>query len=175
MDMADATNAPREVIIDGLRYMVSALTRNEWGMLQAWLKDHAKDPITRAYAELAAVRKKGIEIDDRDRDSTLARAREESLSWPPIVASVRWFELMNSTDGGPTKFFEVVLRKHQPSLSDEQIAVLIAAVDGETTEIIVWRAIGVEPPPKAKRPDAPIKRKRSRATGAKRPTKSTTT
>lgn len=174
MDLSIAVNAPREVVIGGLPYQVSGLTRAEWGGLQAWLKDHAGDPVSRAYAELAEVRKKGVDIDDRDRDAVLKEARERMLVWPPMVASEAWFALLNQTEGGPHQFFAVVLRKHQPSLTDEQVADLITKVDKDTSEVIVWRAIGMDPPPKDASPTGRPNRKTRRASNAKTWAKSTT-
>lgn len=175
MDLADSVNAPREIVIGGLPYKISGLTRAEWGGLQAWLKDKAKDPITRAYEELASVRKRGVEIDDRDRDAVLIKARDENASWPPVVASLRWFEVLNAVEGGPMQFFSLVMRKHQPSLSDEQLAELIEKIDADTSEVLTWRAIGVDPPPKASGPEAAANRKGRRASTAKKRRNSITT
>lgn len=173
MDMSIATNAPREVIIGGLSYKVSGLSRDEWGRLQAWLKDHAKDPVTRAYEELSEVRKRGVEIDDRDRSALIKEARVEALGWPPVVASPAWLAMINATEGGPLEFFSVVLRKHQPSLSDEQLADLISQITPEDSEVVVWRAIGTDPPPKATGP-ATANRKSRRASSAKTRQRQTT-
>jgi len=152
MDLAEATNAPREIVIGGLAYKVSALTRDEWGQLQAWLKDHAPDPISRAYAELAEVRRKGGEIDDRDRDAVLAKARFEQSSWPPVVASPAWFDLLTATHGGTFQFVAAMFRKHQPSMTDEQVADVVNKADAAAGDVIVWRAMGFDPPPKATSP-----------------------
>lgn len=161
MDLAEATNAPREIVIGGLAYKVSAFTRNEWGQLQAWLKDHAKDPISRAYAELAEVRRKGIEVDDRDRDATLTKARFEQSSWPPVVASPAWFDLLTSTDGGAFQFVATLFRKHQPSMTDEQVADVVIKLDKDFGDMLVWRALGFDPPPKATSPAKGVSRRRA--------------
>lgn len=168
MDLSVATNAPREVMIAGVPYKVSALSRDEWGALQGWIKDHAKDPLVRAYEELASIRKQGIEIDDRDRDALLNTARDARLSWPPVVASPAWFALLNTTADGPFQLFTSALRKHQPSLSDEQLADLISKIDNEASETIVWRCIGVDPPPKATGPASVPNRKNRRASNVKK-------
>lgn len=174
MDLSIATNAPREITIAGLPYKVSALSRDEWGRLQAWVKDHARSPLARAYEELADIRKKGVEIDDRDRDALLTKAREANSAWPPIVASPAWFALLNTTDGGPFEFFAIILRKHQPSLSDEQLIDLIGKIGPEDSEVLVWRAIGIDPPPKETGPASPPNRKRRRAQNANARRKQTT-
>lgn len=173
MDLAEATNAPREVVIGGLAYKVSAFTRNEWGQLQAWLKDHARDPITRAYAELAEVRRKGIEIDDKDRDAVLTKARFEQSSWPPIVASPAWFDLLTSTDGGTFQFVAALFRKHQPSMTDEQVADVVNKTDDAVGEVLVWRAMGFDPPPKATGPAKGGGRRRAGRRGVRTSRKTT--
>ena len=162
MDIAQLTNAPREILLSGLRYQVRALTFAEWGALQNWIKDRVDDPVTEALRQVEKARSKGVAVSAEAEATLLRAAREEARAWPPRVMTSRWFELIGSWPGGSVAFLLALLRPFQPSITEEQAKAIDAAVTGEECEAIVAAAIGHDSP----KGDAP-------APGRTRPTRAT--
>jgi hypothetical protein len=152
VDLATLTNAPREVALAGRTYLVSALTLAEWGVLQAFLKDRTKDPVVMALDQLSRAKAAGVAVTEEDRKALFSQATAEARSWPPRVCTGAWFDLLRDTEGASVRFLAVVLRKHQPALTDAEIA---AADDGATPDesrLLIYRAMGIEPAPKTPAP-----------------------
>jgi hypothetical protein len=149
VDSATLSNAPREVSIAGKTYMVSALELGEWGKLQAWLRDHAKDPVVAAMESLNRARASGVEVTPEDRKALLEDARSEAKVWPPRVGSGAWLDLLTETDGASAQFLRAVLRKHQPDLTDADADRLCRDASPEESWAVIRRALGYVPVPKA--------------------------
>ncbi len=144
MDLAQLTNAPREVVLGGLPYKVSALTLREWGGLQAWLKDRGPEPVGVALAQIARAEAVGTPIAPADRQFLMREARVEAKAWPPRVASAEWFEALQGTDGGEARFAHAVLSKHQPTLTVEQADAVAEAMGPAESATLVRLALGLE-------------------------------
>lgn len=152
MDIATLTNAPRELVLGGLRYQVRALTLSAWGELHAWIKDRVDDPITEALRQVDKVRRKGYSVSSEAEARLIDAARVDQRSWPPQVMSRQWFDLLGRTPGGSARFLAAMLRPDQPSMTEEQVEALERAISSEDCDELISAAIGLEPPPKASAP-----------------------
>ena len=164
MDSSQAANAPRSIKVGARTFKVSALTRSEWGTLQAWLKDNATDPVTEVYREFAKAERTGITIASDARREALLEARERNLFWPPSVASSGWWGLMAQTPGGDEECMRVILSKHQPMTLEESGDVVREMPQEQCNEVVAL-ALGVELPPKQTGPATakPRRKAKSRA------------
>lgn len=152
MDLATLTNAPREITLAGKTYMVSALTLKEWGALQAYLKDHAVNPVVAALGQLSAAKAAGIKIADEDRTALFLQAKADGKPWPPMVGSTLWFDTLLATEGTSPVFLVSVIRKHQPEITDAELSRIDAECSADESRLLVYRALGIDPSPKAEPP-----------------------
>ncbi len=153
MDLAVLVNAPREITLAGKTFLVSALTLSDWGTLSAFLKDHSTDPVVAALDQLSKAKASGVVVADEDRKALFESARRDARSWPPRVGSQEWFDLMLWTEGASEKFLACVLRKHQ-TVTDAELARVNSETTPEESRLLIHRALGLEPSPKADAPAA---------------------
>jgi hypothetical protein len=148
MDLSVLTNAPRDFTIAGKTFTVSGIAMEEWGVLQAHLKDHTDDPVVAAFKNINKVRAAGVPVADEDRKALFEDAKAEAREWPPRVGGPLWFDLINTTDGAIEKFIGCVLRKHQPGLTDAEIAAVKKEATWDEMRLLVYRALSLDPNPK---------------------------
>jgi hypothetical protein len=139
LDIAELTNAPREVELKGKKYLVSALKLRHWGELQAWLKDHSPSPVARLRsADLAG-------LSEADRSAVLRMAFAETMAWPPHVGSAGWLRAISAAPGGEAKFLTAVLGRHR-DLPEAEAEELAERLDGTDYARLLYYASGQEPP-----------------------------
>lgn len=148
MDLATLTNAPRTLRIGGLDYKVRALTFAEWGTLHGWLRDNVDDPVTEALRQVEKARAKGVAVSPEAEGLLLRSAREDAKRWPPTAMTGQWFALLGTCPGGSSQFLLAMLRPLQPSITDEQVAGIEAAMTSEEVDAIIAAALGRDPAPK---------------------------
>ncbi len=154
MDSESLSKAPREVTLAGKTYLVSKLEYEEWNLLRAWIKDHAVDPVVAMMDHMTRAKAAGITVSDEDRKLLYETARQEAKVWPPMVGSDGWFSVLLTTDGASERFLSLVLKKHNPAISDEELARINRDASGNESRLLIYRALGFDPPPKADAPAA---------------------
>ncbi len=137
MDLAQLTNAPREIEVAGRTYKVSALKLKEWGSVQAWIKDNVPSP-------LGALKSADLDgLSNADKRTLLDVAVRQQRDWPPRVGSAAWLEALDH-DGGHAMFLHAILSKHQPSFTEADAEALAERLTtGEILPLILV-GLGIE-------------------------------
>ncbi len=139
MDLATLTNAPRDFTLGGEVFQVSALRLKDWGLIQAWIKDRVPGPV--ALLSSADMTR----LSPGHQRQLLEAALREQRDWPPRVGSSAWFDILDH-DGGPAKFLEVVLSRHQP-FTAERAAELADRLTTADVVPLILAALGIETAP----------------------------
>jgi hypothetical protein len=150
VDSAEASNQPIELALGGEAYRAKALTRREWGELQAWLKREVPGPIERVASAASEAEARGCPIPQATLRAMADRAIERAAHWPPAPGSNEWLDLLNTTEGGEDEFVWHALRRDNPTLSRDGVAPLIARMSGpEMIDLISVALYGRPPAPKS--------------------------
>lgn len=131
MDLAQATGAIESIDLAGQSYPIRALTLNEWGKLQAWLKKHHPSPVTRAAEAIKQARDAGAPLDQATQDDLLDHAQRAALTWPPRVGTRSWLDAIESAEGGLEHLLHAVLSAADPAATPERAELLARAVPVE--------------------------------------------
>ena len=174
MDLVQATNTPRDFAISGVTYKVRALKAAEWGLLHAWLVDHAVDPFTWAVRQIAKTKALQAPITLEQEDYLLSEGRKAAEVWPPQASSPAWFDILARTEGGEFEFLKACLKACQPGMEDDEIREVARLMDPDAAGELVWVALG-KGRPKAEAPNPTTKSSNSSTTRKRRldPTKMT--
>lgn len=137
MDLATFTNAPKDVVLAGHAYQVSALQLREWGIVQAWIKANVPSPI-------GAIRSEDLEgLNPSDRRVVLESAAIAQRNWPPKPGTLAWFQALDNP-GGHEEFLFTALLKHQPSITRETVAEMSASLSITDVMPVILACLGVE-------------------------------
>lgn len=141
------TAAPREVTLAGEAFRVAPLTMREWGVMQAWIKDHGPSPLRACTSEKLA----GLEDDQRREMMRLALLEE--VRWPPPVFSTMWIAVLLGSPEADGPFVHAVLRKCHPDLTLERAHQLAERMSVPEFQKLIHLAKGEDPPlPKSEGP-----------------------
>jgi hypothetical protein len=163
MDIADLTKAPREVVIAGKTFSVRPFEFREWGELQAFVKDHGDDPVTRALRSLDNAERKGIRVAAETRNELLREAKLEAINWPPQVMTSAWFKEVSEIPGGAVEFLWKALKTTWPQAPEHLARELEDKMTAEESAALLEAAIGLVRRPKAETPAAtPQRRQRGK-------------
>lgn len=120
-DFARATNAPREIELDGKTFRVSKLTPRDLGELQSYLKTACPDPRQEALKFMEGQPEAVAKI-------IWVQACQDAQDWPPSIDSKKGQELL-ATAEGIAHSLHTLLGKHQPAFSKEDAAALAEHID----------------------------------------------
>lgn len=137
MDLATFANAPREVILAGHKYWVSALELREWAKVQAWIKANVPGPMRSLSSDDM------VNLNDDDRRTAIEAAAIAQRSWPPKPGTAAWFHALD-TPGGHEAFLHAALSKHQPEITLADVVDLSSGLHVSDVAPIVMVCLGLD-------------------------------
>ncbi len=141
MDIAEHTDQPISIDLDGESYGFSELSIEGLGRLQAWIKRASPHPIEAVKPHL-----KGLE--PADRAALLADARRAAESWPPEIGTGAAAQVLLGREEGRVETLWEALKVHQPQTTREAAARLARRLrrvnpDGGTLARVFRIALGI--------------------------------
>jgi hypothetical protein len=134
------TGAPKQIKIGSEErsrtVMVGPLKLTEFGILQRWIREHGEPPLVRLEEELK------VAPESEHRNLRYEAWREQRDDWPPAPYTMKGAKILFATAEGIRFFLEVFLRKHNPSVTDDEITFYMACMGMAELDTMATIALG---------------------------------
>jgi hypothetical protein len=121
---------------NGRNLLVGALKLREEGQLVAYLRTVVKRPSERLRGTIDL-----IPPEDR-RAAEVAARRADDPDWPPAPTSLEGQRIFMTTPEGQRFFVEVVFRKYQPQMTDQEIDEILGGLSSLDFIVLIRIAFG---------------------------------
>jgi hypothetical protein len=136
------TGAPKQIKIGSdersRTVMVGPLKLTEFGILQRWIREHGEPPLVRLEEELK------VAPEEEHRKLRYEAWREQRDDWPPAPYTMKGAKILFATAEGIRFFLEIFLRKHNPSVTDDEITFYMACMGMAELDTMATIAFGAD-------------------------------